>query len=167
MKALFDRRGFSNSAHLFKCVLYNFWAQVSSVPLGIYIQEKKRVRKQGEYCYGILLMHHPKCRVLTLPNNFNIQFRNSFLSRFSLRGPKSMIGVCVCVCVFLCPCNFSGENTKVGFHFLLQGVFLTQGSNLRFLGLLHWQADSLPLAPPGNEKQWLRPAHGWLSPSFE
>ena len=100
MKALFDRRGFSNSAHLFKCVLYNFWAQVSSVPLGIYIQEKKRVRKQGEYCYGILLMHHPKCRVLTLPNNFNIQFRNSFLSRFSLRGPKSMIGVCVCVCVF-------------------------------------------------------------------
>ena len=29
-------------------------------------------------------------------------------------------------------------------HFLLQGIFLTQGSNPR---LLHWQADSLPLAP--------------------
>ena len=27
-------------------------------------------------------------------------------------------------------------------HFLLQGIFLTQGSNLC---LLHWQADSLPL----------------------
>ena len=30
--------------------------------------EKKRVRKQGEYCYGILLMHHPRDRVLALPN---------------------------------------------------------------------------------------------------
>ena len=27
--------------------------------------------------------------------------------------------------------------------------FLTQGSNLCLLCLLHWQADSLPLAPPG------------------
>ena len=45
MKALFDRRGFSKSAHLFKCVLYNFWAQVSSVPLGIYIQWKKKKKE--------------------------------------------------------------------------------------------------------------------------
>ena len=34
-------------------------------------------------------------------------------------------------------------------HALLQGVFLTQGSNLHFLYLLHWQAGSLPLVPPG------------------
>ena len=34
---------------------------------------------------------------------------------------------------------------------LLQGVFLTQGSNLHLLCLLHWQADSLPLAPPGKQ----------------
>ena len=31
-------------------------------------------------------------------------------------------------------------------------VFLTQGLNPRCLGLLHWQADSLPLAPP--QKLW-------------
>ena len=31
----------------------------------------------------------------------------------------------------------------------LQGIFLTQGSNLRLLCLLRWQADSLPLAPSG------------------
>ena len=31
----------------------------------------------------------------------------------------------------------------MGCHFLLQGIFLTQGSNLR---LLHWQAGSLPLS---------------------
>ena len=29
------------------------------------------------------------------------------------------------------------------------GIFLTQGSNLRLLSLLHWQAGSLPLGPPG------------------
>ena len=30
-----------------------------------------------------------------------------------------------------------------------RGIFLTQGSNPRLLHLQHWQADSLPLAPPG------------------
>ena len=30
-------------------------------------------------------------------------------------------------------------------HFLLQGIFPTQGSNPRLLGFLHWQVDSLPL----------------------
>ena len=34
----------------------------------------------------------------------------------------------------LCPWNSSGKNTGVGCHFLLQGIFLTQGSNP---GLLH------------------------------
>ena len=42
-----------------------------------------------------------------------------------------------------CPWDFPGKNTEVSCHFLLQGVFLTQGSNLC---LLHWQADSLPLS---------------------
>ena len=28
----------------------------------------------------------------------------------------------------------------MGWRFLLQGIFLTQGSNLRLLRLLHWQA---------------------------
>ena len=40
----------------------------------------------------------------------------------------------------------------MGCHFLLQGIFLTQGSNQRLLILLHWQVGSLPLAPPG--KLW-------------
>ena len=39
-----------------------------------------------------------------------------------------------------------GKNAGVGSLSLLQGIFLTQGSNLR---LLHWSAGSLPLAPPG------------------
>ena len=48
---------------------------------------------------------------------------------------------------------FQGKNTRVGCHFLLQGIFLTQGLNT---GLLHCrqtlffflQADSLPTEPP-------------------
>ena len=47
----------------------------------------------------------------------------------------------------LCPWNFSGKNTGMGCHFLFQGIFPTQGSNL-YLRLLHWQADSLPQVPP-------------------
>ena len=37
----------------------------------------------------------------------------------------------------------------MGFLFLLQGIFPTQGSNSHLLHLLHWQVDSLPLVPPG------------------
>ena len=43
----------------------------------------------------------------------------------------------------LCPWDFPGKNTGVGCHFLLKGIFPTQGSNP---GLLHWQVDSLPLS---------------------
>ena len=49
----------------------------------------------------------------------------------------------------LCPWNFPGKNTGVGCHALLQGISLTQGSNPHLLHLLHWQAGSLPLVPPG------------------
>ena len=45
----------------------------------------------------------------------------------------------------LCLWNFPGKNTGMGCHFLLQGIFPTQGSNPHLLHLLHWQADSLPL----------------------
>ena len=63
-------------------------------------------------------------------------------------------GVCVCVCLVAqsCPTLFDpmdcstpgssvhgdspGKNTGGGCHFLLQGIYLAQGLNLR---LLHWQ----------------------------
>ena len=45
-----------------------------------------------------------------------------------------------------CPWDFPGRNSRVGCHMLLQGIFLTQGSNLCLLCLLHWQVDSLPLS---------------------
>ena len=65
--------------------------------------------------------------------------------------------LCVCVCVsrvqlFVALWTIAhqtplvhGKNTGVGCYFLLQGIFLTQESNLHLLRLLHWQAGSLPL----------------------
>ena len=51
----------------------------------------------------------------------------------------------------LCPWDFPGKNTRVGCHFLLQGIFLTLGSNLHFL---QWQVvDSLPLTHHGSPKR--------------
>ena len=41
--------------------------------------------------------------------------------------------------------EFPGKNKGLGCHFLLQGIFLTQGSKLH---LLHWQVGSLPPGKP-------------------
>ena len=45
--------------------------------------------------------------------------------------------------MLLCPWDFPGKNNGVGCHFLLQGIFPTQGLNPSLLYFLHWQADSL------------------------
>ena len=47
------------------------------------------------------------------------------------------------------PWNFPSKNTGVGYHYLLQGIFPTQGLNLHLLCLLHLKADSLPPVSPG------------------
>ena len=49
----------------------------------------------------------------------------------------------------LYPRDSPGKNTGVRCHFLLQGVFLTQGLKLPLLCPLPWQVDSLPQVPPG------------------
>ena len=45
----------------------------------------------------------------------------------------------------LCPWDFPGKNIGVGCHFLLQGIFLTQGLNQHLLSIHDWQVYSLPL----------------------
>jgi len=47
------------------------------------------------------------------------------------------------------PWGSPGKNSGVGCHALLQGIFPTQRLNLHLFHLLHWQVDSLPLAPRG------------------
>ena len=54
----------------------------------------------------------------------------------------------------LCPWESPGKNTGVGCHFLLRGIFLTQGSNPHLQRLLHLQADTSPLCLVGS--------HCWL-----
>ena len=49
----------------------------------------------------------------------------------------------------LCLWSFLRKNIGVGCHFLLQGIFQAQGSNLRLLGLPHCQVGSLPPVPSG------------------
>ena len=55
----------------------------------------------------------------------------------------------------LCPWDFSSKNTGMCCHFLLQGIFPTQGSNLHLLCFLYWQLDSLPLVPPARQTAWI------------
>ena len=56
----------------------------------------------------------------------------SFLSCLSLCDPMTA--------AYKAPLSVDppGKNTGVNHHALLQGVFLTQGSNLSVLCLLHW-----------------------------
>ena len=49
------------------------------------------------------------------------------------------------------PRNFPGKSTGVGCHFLLQGIFPTQGLNPRL-------ADALPSEPPGSPLRELSPS---------
>ena len=64
----------------------------------------------------------------------------------------------------LCPWDFPGKNPGAGCHVLLLGICPTQGSNSRLFHLLHWQAGSLPRAPPEGTDNlkavvwWLRTA---------
>ena len=54
--------------------------------------------------------------------------------------------------------GFFSKNTGVGCHVLLQGLF--QGSNAYLLRLLHWQAGTLPLVPPG------KPIYAAVKPNY-
>ena len=52
----------------------------------------------------------------------------------------------------LCTWNFPGKNTGMGCHFLLQQIFLTQGSDLHLLCLLHCRQILYPSSHQGIER---------------
>ena len=85
----------------------------------------------------------------------------SFLGCYSKWCSLFIVTFCCCYCLFaklcptlllphgpwparvLCPWDFPGKNMGMGCHFLLQGIFPTQGLNS---GLLHWQVTSSTLS---------------------
>ena len=56
----------------------------------------------------------------------------------------------------LCPWDFPGESTGVHCHFLLQGIFPTQGSNP---GLLHCKQTHYRLSHQGSVRDNYSPTH--------
>ena len=86
-----------------------------------------------------------------------------------LRTTPAFVGSIVPACLVvsdslrpfgLCPWGFPGKNTRVGCHFLLQGIFPTQGSNLHLLYLLHCRQILYPLSHRGS------PCWFWISPKI-
>ena len=57
---------------------------------------------------------------------------------------------------------FPVKNAAFGCHIFLQGILLTQGSNMHLLCLLHWQEGSLALAPPEEPQT----AFYWITKQF-
>ena len=64
-----------------------------------------------------------------------------------LGGIQLFATPCTVACQAPLSTQFSGKNSGVGCHVLLQGIVPAQGSNLC---LLHRQADSLPLRYVGS-----------------
>ena len=108
------------------------------------------------HCWLVWLLHLWSAQGITFTN----------YPRKSWCAPRPVVLSCVCVCSDVSnslrpmvpwtvarqaplPLEFSRQEYWNGLHFLLQGIFPTQGSKLWFLHLLHWQADSLPTVSPG------------------
>ena len=107
------------------------------------------------------------CSTSWMPHKCNLSLQGFFFLFALKMFLKFYTGVCTCmlshfnrVRLFqplwttacrapLCPWDSPGKNTGVGCHFLHQGIFPTQRSNLHLSHLLCWQVYSLPLVPPG------------------
>ena len=109
---------------------------------------------------------------VNLGGNRNIQNEVIGIRYLVLKCVCMRTSTCVCVCVcsvsqssptfcnsrdcslpgsrLLCPWDSLGNNTGLGCHSLLQGIFPTQRSNLCLLHPVHWQANSLPLSHLGS-----------------
>ena len=133
--------------------------------------------KEGNYGSQRLNKFGQKSYMWQSHRNGNVSASPTFLSFLKLSGAFSMFSedlksfnflitkaICCCCLVakscltlfwpcglqptmLLCPWIFPRKNTGVGCHFLLKGIFLTQGSNLP---LLHWPAVSLLLSHQGS-----------------
>ena len=112
--------------------------------------------KRKKYKICLLLIHRRKCLRSSLRHSGPVNMPKSLFILYSnhiiyAHTPSSLHTVLftaadlqyslnfLSLCTFVG--DFPGKNAGVGCHFLLQGIFSTQGSNLC---LLHWQVASLP-----------------------
>ena len=122
-----------------------FWVSFNKQPLKTWesqvFKKKKHVKKKILNNFG-WVSARSKIQVKPLTTTYECFMLNHFnhfqlfatLWTITLQAPLSM--------------RFSRQGKWSGLHALLQGIFLTQGSNLHLLCLLHWQVGSLPLALP-------------------
>ena len=105
----------------------------------------------GNYCYqmsGLLFLGVDDGK----HRQQQVQFPCGYLSFSSVQFSRSVVSDSLRPCGLqptrlLCPWDSSGKNTGVGCHFLLQGIFRTQGSNP---GLLHCRQTLYHLSHQGS-----------------
>ena len=109
-----------------------------------------------------------RCSFLSLDSETTIMPScGIFIYFMSLLIKHTLQQCCVCACVcsivsdflqphglypirLLCPCSFSGKNTELSCHVLLQEIFRRRDQTRIPCCLLHWPADSLPLCHLGS-----------------
>ena len=138
-------------------------AQISSKDDHRVTSIKEIISQPSCTCRGLFQIYLQICLLPIYKESFqwkNIRYGEGMYRR------SLLLCVCVCVCVFSCsvesdslqphglkparllsPWDSPGRNTGMGCHFLLQGIFLIQGSKLSLLHLLNWEMDSWALAP--------------------
>ena len=116
------------------------------------------------------LFTHNFCLPVPASGTVREDTEEEHLKYFVIYSLMHIVCVCVCVCSvtqsyltfcdpvehtrLLCPWDFPGKNIGASCHFLRQGIFLTQESNLCLLCLLNCQADSLPLYHLGSSSAY-------------
>ena len=126
------------------------------------IPPKFAVWAQGLFCLHLLAMILSSPYPPTLWENDYIFYFGKFSG---IRQSLQCVHACSVARLYptLCdpmdcsPPGFSGlgvlcKNTGIGYHFLLQGTFPTQGLKLNLQHLLYWWVDTLPLSHLGLDK---------------
>ena len=113
-------------------VFFFFYLSMENVQI---ILKVKTTQRQARNINYPPLPHHAPCSHLLWGDHPQLLLFRCYVMSDSFATPRS-----TALQDLLCPWDFPGKNTGVGCHFLLQGIFLTQGSNS---GVLHWPEDSL------------------------
>ena len=113
----------------------------------IYIKRTLQSTYLFKKTQSAMFKHHnditPERELCQILQNIIATFQNAVLSHSV--SDSFMTPWTVACARLVCPWNFPGKNTGVGCHFLLQGIFLTEGSNPGLLHLLCWQVGASPL----------------------